>query len=98
MTTIEVVPQHLAALERANEIRFARAQVKRDVKAGSVPVAEALELECCETMPLGELLRAQRSWGPGRVRRLLQRVPVSETKRVGTLTGRQRDMIVELLG
>lgn len=97
MTTVEAVPQHLAALERANEIRFARAQVKRDVKAGVLSVVNALELECCETMTLLELLRAQRSWGPGRARRLLAEIPVSESKRIGMLTERQRAVVAGLL-
>lgn len=71
--------------------------MKRDVRAGVVTVAEAMLLECCQTMAVGELLAAQRGWGRVKARRLVQRVPCLESKPVGGLTERQRERIVELV-
>lgn len=67
MTTVEQ-PQHLDALERANAVRLARADLKRRIKAGKCTVEEVLApggevpLEAL-TMPVCELLTAQVRWG-----------------------------------
>jgi hypothetical protein len=85
-------PQCLRALEHANHVRFARAELKRRVRAGRLSPAEVI-LTCpwqARTMSLIELLTSQRGWGEFRVRRLLLSLPVAETKQVGTLTQRQR--------
>jgi hypothetical protein len=93
MTAAE--PQHLHALARANEIRLARATMKRAIASGEQSVATVL-MACpreVATMEIGELLECQRRWGSQRTRRLLAGVPVVETKMVGTLTERQRRAI-----
>mgnify|MGYP000879271686 FL=1 len=85
-------PQHLRALARANEVRLARAQLKRRVAEGEVDVAEVV-LDCpweAESMPVAELLMSQRRWGITRCRRTLQAIPVPEHKPVGAMTERQR--------
>ena len=92
-------PQHLHALARANEIRLARANMKRAIASGERSVAEVL-MTCpreASRMEIGELLACQRRWGGQRTRRLLAQVPVVETKLVGTLTERQRRAIAEAL-
>src|SRR4051812_21705376 len=84
--------QCLHALERANHVRCARAELKRRVRAGRLSAAEVI-LTCpwqARTMSLTELLQSQRSWGRIRVRRLLLSLPVAENKQIGTLTERQR--------
>lgn len=93
-------PQHLSALARANEIRLARATLKRAVACGERSVADVLA-ECpaeVERMEIGELISCQRRWGGQRTRRLLGTVPVVETKLVGALTERQRTAIAAALG
>jgi hypothetical protein len=85
-------PQCLRALEHANHVRFARAELKRRVRTGRLSAAEVI-LTCpwqARTMSLSELLVSQRSWGRIRVRRLLLPLPVAENKQIGTLTERQR--------
>ncbi|MGI8673754.1 MAG: hypothetical protein ACR2KD_00475, partial [Thermoleophilaceae bacterium] len=65
--------QPLRALERANEVRLARAQLKRAVAAGIRQVADIV-LECpweAESMTVSELLMSQSRWGRARCRRLL---------------------------
>lgn len=85
-------PQHLRALARANEVRLARAELKRRVADGEVSVADIV-LDCpweATSMPVAELLMSQRRWGVNRCRRVLQAIPVPENKPVGAMTDRQR--------
>ncbi len=92
-------PQHLRALGRANEVRLARAELKRRIGAGEATAAEVI-LECpweARSMAVADLLMSQRRWGTSRCRRLLAQVPVSETKQVGALTERQRLALAALL-
>ncbi len=91
-TTTPPGPQHLRALARANEVRLARAVLKREVLHGRLAAAEVI-LEApweAETMPVAELLMSQRRWGSTRCRKLLQSIPMSENKTIGTMTERQR--------
>jgi hypothetical protein len=94
------LPQHMQALARANRVRLARAELKRSIGRGEVDVADVIR-ECpweTESMTLAELLTSQRRWGRTRARKLLQAVALSENKRVGTLTPRQRALLASALG
>jgi hypothetical protein len=98
-TTIPAGPQHMRALARANEIRLARAELKRRVASGEVSVADVV-LESpweAESMTIADLLTSQRRWGTTRCRKLLQCVPMSENKTVGSMTDRQRRALAALL-
>lgn len=92
-TTAE--PQHFVALREANRIRLARAAVKRAIFAGKVAAADVIRDTPPElsTMPISELLRAQRRWGRTRARKFLAPLMVSENRRLERLTERQRDML-----
>lgn len=92
-------PQHLRALARANEVRLARAELKRQVHAGEVSAADVILASAweAESMTVADLLMAQRRWGHSRCRTLLQRIPMSETKTVGSMTDRQRNAVAQLL-
>ncbi len=84
--------QHMRALERANQVRLARADLKRRVAEGIIDVAEVI-LACpweAESMAIADLLTSQRRWGQTRVRRLLATIPMSENKTIGSMTERQR--------
>jgi hypothetical protein len=88
-------PQRLRALERANEIRLARAALKRSIAVGDVSAAEVI-LSCpdaAQSWPIGDLLMSQRRWGSTRCRKFLSRNHIVETKPVGTLTERQRRVL-----
>jgi hypothetical protein len=92
-------PQHLRALERANKVRVARAELKRRVAFGDIEAADVV-LSCpwqTQSMPVGELLMSQRRWGSSRSRKLLALLPISETKRMGSMTDRQRHALAALL-
>jgi hypothetical protein len=89
----------MQALARANEVRLARAALKRQIAAGQRDVIEVV-LNCpweAESMHLGELLCSQRRWGRARSRKLIQSVQLTETKRLGTLTERQRGVLARAL-
>jgi hypothetical protein len=93
------VPQHMQALARATRVRLARAELKRSIARGEVDVAEVIG-ECpweTESMTLSELLTSQRRWGRTRARKLLQALGLTENKRVGTLTPRQRALLTSAL-
>src|SRR5437764_3734457 len=97
--TIDAAPQHLKALEQANRVRLARAELKRLVAAGETTAAEVV-LECrweASSMELSDLLMSQRRWGRARCRRLLLSLGLPENKHIGTLTPRQRRALVELM-
>lgn len=90
-----VEPQHMRALARANEVRLARAELKRQVGAGRTTAAEVVSTCPWEarSMPLIELLSAQRRWGRARSRKLIVQTGLTENKHIGTLTERQRRLL-----
>jgi hypothetical protein len=102
MTTLATegsAPQHLRALEHANKVRLARAELKRQVAAGRVLVAEIV-VDCpwqARSMEVSELLMSQKRWGRERCRRLLLSIAVPENKAVGKLTERQRLALAAVL-
>jgi hypothetical protein len=92
-------PQHMLALQRANAVRLARAELKRRVAEGDLSAAEVI-LEApweAASMTVSELLTSQRRWGHTRCRKFLQSVPMSEHKTIGSMTDRQRAAVAALL-
>src|SRR5213595_2485299 len=92
-------PQHLRALEHANRVRLARAELKRKIGGGEVTAAQVV-LNCpweAASMEISDVLMAQRRWGRARCRRLLLSLGLPENKQVGTLTARQRQALTALL-
>jgi hypothetical protein len=92
-------PQHLRALEHANRVRLARAELKRRIASGDVSVPEVVVESPWEaqSMELSELLMSQKRWGRERCRRLLLALGIPENKQVGTLTDRQRSALAAML-
>jgi hypothetical protein len=92
-------PQRLRALVRANEVRLARADLKRRIATGAVSAAEVI-LTCpaeATSWPVGELLMSQRRWGSTRCHKFLSRNQIVETKPIGQLTQRQRRVLASAL-
>ncbi len=92
-------PQHLRALQRANEVRLARAELKRRIAEDRVSVANII-LDApweTETMAVSDLLMSQRRWGRTRCRKFLAQLPMTENKEIGTMTERQRRALASLL-
>jgi hypothetical protein len=95
----EAGPQHLRALEYANRVRLARAELKRKVATRQTTAAEVV-MECpweAESMEISHLLMSQPRWGRARCRRLLLSLGIPENKYIGTLTDRQRRALASVL-
>lgn len=91
--------QRLRALEQANAVRLARAELKRRIAEGEVQAADVI-LDCPEIAlrwTVSELLVAQRRWGSTRCRKFLQRNGIGELKPIGHLTDRQRRLLAAQL-
>lgn len=92
-------PQHMQALERANRVRLARAELKREVADGTRTVAGVIT-DCpweAGSMTISDLLMSQHRWGRTRCRRFLSSVPMSENKTIGSMTDRQRQTLAARL-
>lgn len=92
-------PQHMQALQRANKVRLARADLKRRVGDGAVTVDEVI-LTCpweAASMTIAELLTSQRRWGTTRCSKFLAGIGMPETKTVGSMTERQRSVLAALI-
>lgn len=97
--TITSQPDRLLVLERANEIRRARAQLKQRIGAGHLSAAQVM-LECppeAQRWPVVALLACQRHWGSATCSKFLARNEISEAKRIGELTDRQRRLLAAQL-
>ena len=92
-------PQHMKALGRANEVRLARARIKRGVSDGTVLVADVILQRPWEAanMTLVELLLSQKRWGATKCSKFLATLGLPESKTVGSLTDRQRKLLVSSL-
>jgi hypothetical protein len=91
--------QRMDALQRANEIRSRRAQLKRDLKAGRVTI-HALLLsppEFLETAKVFDILLAVPKYGRVKVNKVLTTCRISPSKTIGGLSERQRSELVTLL-
>lgn len=99
------LPQHLQALERANELNDRRQRLKDRLAAtGSVEssykmIAEAIEdrYAFLDGMRLIDLLRAGHRIDFVKARRHLRAIRADDEKRTGDLTDRQRDLLIERL-
>jgi hypothetical protein len=97
--TIACGPQYMRALERANEVRLARADLKRRVADGELSAADVILSAPweVESMAVADLLMSQRRWGHTRCRKFLAGIPMSETKTIGSMTERQRRTLSSML-
>jgi hypothetical protein len=96
---VSASPQRMRALERANQARCARAELKRRVAQGEIGVVEVILTGPWEAegMAVADLLTSQRRWGQTRVRKFLASVAMSENKTIGSMTERQRRAVAARL-
>jgi hypothetical protein len=87
------------ALQRANEIRTQRAQLKRDLKASRVSIHTLLTSppEFVETAKVFDMLLAVPKYGRVKANKILQQCRISPSKTIGGLSERQRSELVSLL-
>jgi hypothetical protein len=91
--------QRMEALQRANDIRSRRAQLKRDLKAGRQPIDELLldPPGYLETAKVFDLLLAVPKYGRVKVNKILTQCRISPSKTIGGLSQRQRDELVAMM-
>lgn len=98
-TAVAPAPQHMRALEQANRVRLARAELKRQVSEGERSAADVIrEVPWeAESMAISDLLMAQHRWGRTRTLRFLGSMRLLEAKTIGSMTQRQRNELVTRL-
>jgi len=91
--------QRMDALQRANEIRTRRAQLKKDLKGGRVSIHTLLTEppEYVETAKVFDMLLAVPKYGRVKANKVLQQCRISPSKTIGGLSERQRTELVGLL-
>ena len=104
--------QHMRALARANEVRYARADMKRELgaigpmSASCRALADALELSDPESPGYAaylhkvtclEYLKWGRSVGVTRAKQILEQAVVGPTRTIGDLTRRERTSLASAL-
>jgi hypothetical protein len=91
--------QRERALAKANEVRLARARLKRDLTAGRIELARVLNdpPPCAQTAKLRDLLLAVPKIGPARVNRTLAHCRIADSKTIAGLSDRQRAVLIQLL-
>lgn len=91
--------QYEEALVTANEVRLARAELKREVKAGKASVGELLaEVELPAwllKMPLDQLLDALPRFQQKEIERIQFETPIKGGALIGDLTYRKRRMVAD---
>jgi hypothetical protein len=92
-------PQHVRTLERANQVRRARALVKRRIASGQLTAAEVVLSHRweIESMPVAEVLLSQRQWGRKRCDEFLLAVTIRDDRSIGSMTARQRIAVAAML-
>src|ERR671936_2209018 len=91
--------QRMEALQRANEIRTRRAQLKRDLKSGRASIHRLLldPPEWVETAKVFDMLLAVPKYGRVKANKILQQCRISPSKTIGGLSERQRAELVAML-
>jgi S13-like protein len=91
--------QRMDALKRANDIRTARAKLKKDLKAGKANIHTLLldPPEYVMTAKVFDMLLAVPKYGRVKTNRILNQCRISPSKTIGGLSERQRAELVSQL-
>lgn len=91
--------QRMDALQRANQIRSARAQLKKDLKSGAVSIRDIIAdpPDYVMTAKVYDMLLAVPKYGKVKATRFINHCRISQGKTVGGLSERQRNELVDLL-
>ncbi|MDD7465847.1 MAG: integration host factor, actinobacterial type [Actinomycetaceae bacterium] len=94
--------QRAAALEKAAHMRRARAQVKADLKSGSLKLSAALaqakDNDVVGKLKVKALLTSLPGIGVAKADAIMKEIGISATRRVAGLGVVQREKLVELFG
>ncbi len=94
--------QRRKALEKAAEARRIRAELKQMLKAGEVTLEELLakaqEAEPLAKMKVSEAIESMPSYGKVKARRLMERLEISQSRRLRGLGVNQRAALLAEFG
>jgi hypothetical protein len=92
--------QRMDALQRANEIRTKRADLKRDLHDGKVSIHDLLLVppEYVHSAKVFDLLMAAPRFGRVKTDKVMRLCRISPSKSIGGLSPRQRTELVSTLG
>ena len=95
---VRSLDQRMEALRRANDIRVKRAQLKKDLKDGSVRIEQILRNppDYVSTAKVIDILMAVPKFGRVKAARFLNTCRISQSKTVGGLSDRQRQELIGL--
>ena len=95
---VRSLDQRMEALQRANDIRVRRAQLKKDLKDGRIQIDDILiePPEYVATAKVFDILVAVPKFGRVKAGKLLTQCRISQSKTVGGLSERQRAELVGL--
>ena len=82
-------------MKLANDVRRQRAELRRQLAAGSVSAAQLLldPPPAVQGWSIGELLVSQRRWGRAKCQRFLAKNQIGGLKNIRDLTERQRGLL-----
>lgn len=91
--------QRMDALQKANDIRTKRAQLKRDLKGGRIKIHDLLlePPEYVDTMKVFDAMLATPKYGRVKVQKILVQCRISPSKTIGGMSPRQRTEIVSMI-
>src|SRR4051794_6531870 len=91
--------QRMEALKRANDIRTARAKLKKDLKANRASIQTILldPPEYVQTAKVFDMLLAVPKYGRVKTNRILNQCRISPSKTIGGLSERQRAELISQL-
>ena len=91
--------QRMRALRRANEIRSARAKLKRDLKAGKAQIEKLLldPPDYVLSAKTFDMILAVPKYGRVKANKILTQCRISPSKTIGGLSERQRAELVQFL-
>lgn len=90
--------QRLRALEQANEVRTARAKLKKELASGKIELVQILAdpPACVRTARIRDVLLVVPKIGSVRAGRILAQCRIAHSKTLGGLTDRQRGELINL--
>jgi hypothetical protein len=90
--------QRRQALARANQIRIAQAEMKKQIRSGEITIDDALARpDVLVSLRLWDLLLLAPGRGPARIRRVLQRSGVPGYLKLRQLTDNQRATLAQAM-
>ena len=91
--------QRKQALEKAAAARHARAELRENIKTGSVSVAEVIESDdpIAQRLRVSALIESLPGYGKAKAAKIMDELGISATRRVKGLGSRQREQLLEAL-